>query len=81
MEIAAPKSFIGKSLMDLQITKQYNCQVLGIKFPKTQKEASYDSDSSFETKMTPSGEDIVPERSILIVIGKNTDIEELQKLK
>ena len=81
MEIEAPKSFIGKTLMELQITKKYNCQVLGIKYPETKENGAHVSDSAYNTKMAPSGEDSVPEKSILIVIGKNTDIEGLQKVK
>ena len=81
LEISPPKNFIGKKLKELQITTRYGCQVLGIKFPEINNDIDEDLEKKFVTKMAPSGEDLIPEGSVLIVIGKQEDIEKLQRAR
>lgn len=78
VEVVPPKSFTGKTLMELKITSKYKCQLIGIKYLKT---IARDSVGQMveKTIMAPSAEDIITEKSIMIVLGKIKDIKKLQK--
>ncbi len=78
LEINAPKSFIKKDLKELNISGKYHCQVIAIKYSSSigRREA----DSVYEIKIPPAAEDIVEENCLLVLIGKLSDIEKIQKL-
>lgn len=73
LEMIPPKEFIGKTLGELDIRAQYGLNVIAIK--KTivggKKKIS----------LSPSAEDVVKQDDILVVIGKNKDIEEVKRKK
>ena len=79
VEVIPPKSFIGKSLKELEISSVYNCQVIAIRFISQKIENNTDNNDFI--KIPPSGNDIVKKNSALIIIGKLTDIEKIEKLK
>ena len=81
VEVIPPKSFIGKSLKDLQIASNYNCQVIGIKSGAAGGNSLDDINRQADIKIAPTANDIVSENSILIIIGKDSDIQKLQALK
>lgn len=81
VEVIPPASFIGKSLKDLQIASRFNCQVIGIK-PATADDEPLNSIKKQDAiKIAPTANDVVTENSILIIIGKDEDIQKLQALK
>lgn len=68
VEIDPPKSFVGKSLAELDIAKRFSCQVIGIR-------TSAGEDS---TKIAPKATDRIERGSRIIVLGKNNDIQKIQ---
>ncbi len=78
LEVTTPKPFIGKTLRGLQIMSRYNCQILGVKYPDPGANV-IGKDEPHKTRMAPAADDIIPDNSILIVLGKQEDIEKLQQ--
>ncbi|MFW6366861.1 MAG: potassium channel family protein [Spirochaetota bacterium] len=78
VEIAPPPSFVGKSLAELDITKRFACQVIGIRsyegILSTDEEASH-------TKIAPQASDRIEHGNKIIVLGKNSDIQRLHKAR
>lgn len=67
MEIAAPDNFVGKSLKELQLRSKYNVEVIAIK------------DVLLDTLHLIPGADVkIKPDSVLIVIGKEPDINKLK---
>jgi len=65
-EIAPPKSFIGRSIADIQLRKKFNIGLLASRDVLTD-----------EITMIPGGEFVVKDSDILVVIGKEQDIQRL----
>ncbi|MGB4267544.1 MAG: TrkA family potassium uptake protein [Spirochaetota bacterium] len=77
LEIVPPKSFFNKSLKDLKLSTRYGCQVIGLKYYAN---GNYDdvTDKNAQIKIAPTADDVVTEHSVMVVIGKLSDIERLQ---
>ncbi len=69
IEMAPPRSWIGKSLAELQIRNNYNVQVVMIKELVPEN-----------TIIIPGGGHIVKDSDILVVIGSNEDLDQLDKI-
>ncbi|NUO79972.1 TrkA family potassium uptake protein [candidate division KSB1 bacterium] len=69
VEMAPPQSWLGKSLHQLDIRKKYNAQIILIKevIPS-------------DIVLIPGGEHVVKDSDILVVMGRDKDLEELGKL-
>ncbi|HRX15107.1 MAG TPA: TrkA family potassium uptake protein [Spirochaetota bacterium] len=81
IEIPAPASFIDKNLAELNITGNYNCQVLGIKYRKPIKDDENNEDYNVDkTIIAPHAGDIIKKHSLIIVLGKKNDIIRIQKI-
>lgn len=74
VEVIPPNSFIDKTLAELKITSRFSCQVIGIKTLE-----SNGAEDAYHTKMAPSAGDVVRVNSILIVLGKLSEIQKLQR--
>lgn len=66
-EIAPPASFIGKSIADIQLRKQYNIGLLASRDVLTD-----------QITMIPGGDFVVKDSDILVVIGREKDIQDLR---
>jgi K+ transport systems, NAD-binding component len=77
LEVVPPKSFINKSLKDLKLSTRFGCQVIGLKYYPN---GNYNevSEKNAQIKIAPTADDIVTEHSVMVVIGKLSDIERLQ---
>ena len=80
LEVIPPKSFIGKTLKELQISVRFNCQVIAIKYRSDGTESQTDRDG-FVIKIPPSANDVITENAVMVVIGKLSDIEKIQMVK
>ncbi len=80
VEVSPPESFIGKSLKELQIPLRFNCQVIGIKHTSPGNRDNF-SDMNSDVKIVLSGNDIIESDSLMIIIGKYSDIEKIQSFK
>lgn len=66
-EIAPPASFVGKSIAEIQLRKRYNIGLLASRDVLTD-----------QISMIPGGDFVVKDSDILIVIGKEKDIQNLK---
>lgn len=81
LEVDAPKSFFNKTLKELKISTKFGCQVIGLKNPGMNGDKYDLSGKNVDIKIAPTGDDVVKPNTILIVVGKLTDIERLQNTK
>ncbi|HON78021.1 MAG TPA: TrkA family potassium uptake protein [Spirochaetota bacterium] len=81
IEVPSPKSFIGKTLRDLQIPNRFNCQVIGLKIFEEPGSGFHFTDKDSTIKIPPSADDIMTPGMIMIIIGKQQDIEKIQAIK
>ena len=79
VEVVPPGEFLGKSLKELKIPSRFNCQVIGLKTCAV-KDAVNENEREATTKFTPSADDVITERTVMILIGKLDDIERIQVL-
>ena len=80
MNIHPPKSFIGKNIRDLQIGARFQCQILGIKYGQGDKNWKVDAPEWANMKIAPTASDIIPENSVLLFLGKKSDLHKIQEL-
>jgi trk system potassium uptake protein TrkA len=66
-EIAAPSSFLGKSIGELQLRKKYQIGVIASRDVLTD-----------QVQMIPAADFVIKDSDILVVIGKEKDIQKIQ---
>ncbi|UUZ83542.1 TrkA family potassium uptake protein [Paenibacillus sp. P26] len=66
VEIQASGAMIGRNLRELDIRAKFGCNVMGIK-------------TGEKMNIAPNAEDIIRDKDILVVVGKNTDLRSLEK--
>jgi trk system potassium uptake protein TrkA len=66
-EIAPPASFVGKSIAEIQLRKKYNIGLIASRDVLTD-----------QISMIPGGDFVVKDSDILVVIGKEKDIQNLK---
>lgn len=66
VEIQASGAMIGRNLRELDIRTKFGCNVMGIK-------------TGEKMNIAPNAEDIIRDKDILVVVGKNTDLRSLEK--
>lgn len=69
IEIYPLEEWFGKSLKDLNLRNKHGINVMSVKY------------SSGEITVSPTADTVIAPNSTLIVIGKNTDIQKLEKKK
>lgn len=79
-EIVSPKEFCNKSLQSLGIRTRYKVTVLAIKRKTPVISETGETDLKEEIVLVPPPEEKILEGDILVIAGKNTDIEKLRKL-
>lgn len=69
IEVTVPKSWVGKTLMELQVRRKYSIQIVMIKqmVPSS-------------IILIPDGDFIVKDSDVLVVAGKDDDLESIEKL-
>ena len=68
LEIHVPNKFAGRSLEQIDIRRKYGCNVMAIKHGK-------------DINISPIATDILHDGDVLVVVGKNEDLDELKELK
>jgi len=66
-EIAPPSAFIGKSLVELDLRKKYNLQVIAIRDVLSDK-----------LQLVPRASAVIKDSDVLVIIGKEEDIHKLK---
>ncbi len=77
IEVTPPPSFIDKNLRELNIAARYRCQILGI---KNIADEFITEDNPQYTTIAPPADEIIRDGNILIVLGKTSAIERMEKL-
>lgn len=70
IEWAPPASFVNKTLADLDLTNQYNVQVIMIKELVPER-----------ITVVPKASQLIKDSDILVLLGKDEDLERLQRMK
>ncbi len=78
-EISAPKSFFNKSLGELKLREKFNITVILIKRKSPYLNEKGIPEMKEEIIVSPKGEDVIMENDILVVIGKEKDLERIIK--
>ena len=68
MEIEALEEWVGHTLKDSNIRSRYGINVVAIRSGKT-------------LRVSPQGDDLIHDGDVLVVIGENSDLEKLHKIK
>ena len=68
LEIVPPKKFVGKSLKELALRSKYGIQIIAVKELVPEK-----------VDLVPGGDFVIKDSDILIVVGKDEDLEKLSK--
>jgi len=77
-ELYPPKSFVGKSLAKLDLRGKFNINIVAI----TRISLSIDESGNSirnEQVVFPGGEDILEDTDVLLIVGKNEDIDALRE--
>ncbi|MDZ7374566.1 MAG: TrkA family potassium uptake protein [candidate division KSB1 bacterium] len=70
IEMAAPSEFLGKTLAELDLRRRFNVQVVMIKELVPEK-----------VTVVPSGDHVLKDSDVLVVLGRDEDLQKLQQLK
>jgi len=80
MNVKPPKSFIGVSIRDLQIGARFQCQILGIKYLEGNESWNPDKPEWENMKIAPTANEIIPENSVLLFLGRRSDLKKIQDM-
>lgn len=80
VDIKTPKSFVNRTIRELDIRKKFNVTVLGIKkkIPHINEMGEEEFMESFN--VSPAAEEIIMADDILVVVGRNEDIGKIKNL-
>jgi trk system potassium uptake protein TrkA len=70
VEIAPPLPFVGKTLAELDLTNRYNVQVIMIKEIVPER-----------ITVVPKATQLIKESDVLVLLGRDEDLERVQKIK
>jgi len=79
VELIVPKKFIGKTIKQAKIRSEYNLNIIAIKRKVPYLTDSGESDFKEEINISPFPDDELNDGDILVVIGKDSDVERLKK--
>jgi trk system potassium uptake protein TrkA len=80
MEIAAPSAFTGKTIMDTQARTRFGVHIIAVKRSDYRKTEGGESRLEEETLLAPSADFVILENDTLVLLGKNEDLERIEKL-
>jgi len=80
LEVRAPKSFIGRSLKEIDVRAKHGVDIIAIKRKLPCLTDTGESDFKEEILITPGAEEEVADGDILVVLGDNKNIDKLRKL-
>ena len=79
IEILVPEEFVGKTLRDTDIRAKYSVNVIAVK-KKIQQEKNGERVEEEQINVTPQADEVLSKDDVLVVFGKNENIEELKKM-
>ena len=80
VELVAPKPLVGKTLRESRVRSAYGVYVIGIRRKQPELTPSGDIDYREVFILAPSPDEEIKEGDVLVILGRNTDIERVRKL-
>ncbi len=80
IEIVVPKKFVNKTLGDLKLREKYKVSAIAIKRKVPISKPDGSTDFKEEVVIGPGGDSELISGDILILLGKNTDLDKIEKL-
>ncbi len=80
MEVIAPKVFWNQALKDIRLRQEYRISVIAIRRKKTIFRENGVPDFEEEVIIAPGAEQEIEENDILVLLGKEKDLERVSKL-
>ncbi|HNW27632.1 MAG TPA: hypothetical protein PKN50_04065 [Spirochaetota bacterium] len=80
MTIRPPKSFIDSSIRDLQIGARFQCQILCIRYLEGNEKWKPGSQDWENMRIAPTANDIIPDNSEILFLGRKPDLLRIQEL-
>ncbi|HDQ45865.1 MAG TPA: TrkA family potassium uptake protein [bacterium] len=77
VELEARKEFIGKTLNELEIRKRFGVNVIAIKRIRSKVDEDGKVYEDVEINDLPGSEDVIEEGDVLVIVGAETDIQNL----
>ncbi len=82
VELQAPESFVGQSLLGLNLRKEYEVNLVFIKRPVSPPEEEEEQSTNNEPELEgvfPTPTDLIQENDILVLVGSNNSLSKLPK--
>lgn len=79
-EIVLPPVFYNKSLAESRIKEEYNLTLVAIKRKETFISEEGETDIREETIVSPSSKELLQEGDVILVVGREVDIDRIRKL-
>ncbi len=80
VEIVAPKAFWGKTIKDTNIRNKFGINIIAIKRHIPVINDDGQSDIKEETNVAPGPDDEILENDVLVIVGKDENLEKFKKL-
>ncbi len=80
VEIIAPKDFWGKTIKDTNVRNKYGINIIAIKRHVPVLNDDGQSDIKEETNVAPGPDDDILENDVLVIVGKDENLEKFKKL-
>lgn len=79
-EVIVPKTFINKTIKDLDIRAKYKLHIIGIKRKEPTVSDTGDTDFNEELVIIPSPSEVLQDGDTLVIIGKYADVEKIKEV-
>lgn len=80
VEIVAPKDFWGKTIKDTNVRNKFGINIIAIKRHVPVINDDGQSDIKEETNVAPGPDDEILENDVLVIVGKDENLEKFKKL-
>ena len=80
VEIIAPEDFWGKTIKDTNVRSKFGINIIAIKRQVPFINDDGQSDIKEETNVAPGPDDEILENDVLVIVGKDENLEKFKKL-
>jgi trk system potassium uptake protein TrkA len=80
MELATPSTFAGKTIMETDARAKFGVHIIAVKRNAYKKVEGGESRLEEETLLAPTADFVILEQDTLVLLGRNEDLEKIQKL-
>lgn len=80
-DVKAPKSFIGKTLRELDLRNKFKTNIIALKRMERLGRRASDPEQIIEYMGLPNPEDVIQAHHVLVLVGKEEDIDRIASLE